>query len=95
MTNPNPGLVAAAPYLSSAIDELTAFVNTVMTGDPTQIPVRFDAAVKIFSGQIELLAAPLLTAEVGVIQSDVTNSLAALKAKLNAAVASAPAAVKP
>jgi len=94
MTTPNPGLVAAAPYLSSAIDELTAFVNTVLTGDPMQIPVRLDAAAKIFAGQVELLAAPLLTAEVGVVQTDITTALAGLKAKLQASVAPAAPAAK-
>jgi hypothetical protein len=87
VTTPNPALIAAVPYLSSAIDELTAFVNTVMTGDPLQIPVRIDAAAKIFAGQVELLAAPLLTAEVGVVQTDITTALAGLKAKLQAAAA--------
>jgi hypothetical protein len=82
MTTPNPALVAAAPILIEAVDQVTNFVNTVLTGDPMQIPVRADAAVKIFIGQIELLAAPLLTAEVGVVQTDITGALANLKTKL-------------
>lgn len=89
MTTPNQALVAAAPYLINAIDQMTAFVNTTLTGDPMQIPVRADAALKILVGQLELLAAPLLTAEVGVVQTDIVSAFAGLKTKLQS-LTSAP-----
>lgn len=82
MNTPNPALVAAAPVLEAVIDEMIAFVNTVLTGDPVQIPLRLSGATDIFIGQVKLQFPQLVTAEVGVVQSEITGGLAGLKSKL-------------
>jgi hypothetical protein len=85
MSTPNAALVAAAPILNTVIDQLTILVTTVLTGDPAQIPLRFDGAVKVFVGNLELQLPGLAVAEIGVVQTEITSGLASLKAKLNAA----------
>ena len=90
-STPNPALVAAAPVLVNFIDELQTFFTTVLTGDPTQIAMRFDGASKVLLGSIELQLPGLATAEIGVVQSDINAKLASWKTSL-AALSSAPAA---
>jgi hypothetical protein len=85
MTPPNPAFVAAAPIISAVIDEMAAFVSTVLTGDPMQIPLRLDGAAKVFLGNVELQLPALAVAEVSVVKTDILGGLAALKAKVNAA----------
>ena len=96
MTNPNPAFVAAAPVISTVIDEMILFVTTVLTGDPMQIPLRVDGAAKVFLGNIELQLPVLAVAEVNVVKNDVLGGLLSLKARVNAAanpVAAAPTPV--
>jgi hypothetical protein len=76
--------VAAAPVLEAVIDEMTAFINTVLTGDPLQIPLRLSGATDIFIGQVKLQFPELVSAEVGVVQTEITGGLASLKTKLQA-----------
>ena len=81
-TTPSPALVAASPYLKQAIADLKACVNTILTGDPAQIGLRVGPAVSIFVNQLVLLERGVLTAEVGVVQTDINNGLDSLSAKL-------------
>jgi hypothetical protein len=92
MTTPNPALVAAAPVLLNVISELQTFFTTVLTGDPTQIAMRFDGASKVLLGSIELQLPPLATAEIGVVQSDINAKLASWKTSLTALATTPPAA---
>jgi hypothetical protein len=93
MTTPNPALVAAAPVLETVIDEMTTFINTVLTGDPLEIPLRLSGATDVFIGNIKLQFPTLVSAEVGVVQTEITGGLASLKSKLQAL--SATTAAKP
>lgn len=86
MTTPNPALVAAAPVLLNIIGELQTFFGNVLTGDPAQIALRFDAASKVLLGSIELQLPTLATAEIGVVQSDINAKLASWKTSLTALV---------
>jgi len=94
MTTPNPALVAAAPVLEAVIDEMTTFINTVLTGDPMQIPLRLSGATDIFIGQVKLQFPELVSAEVGVVQTEITGGLAGLKAKLQGLTNPTTAAAK-
>ena len=95
MTTPNPALVAAAPVLEAVIDEMTTFINTVLTGDPLQIPLRLSGATDIFIGQVKLQFPELVSAEVGVVQTEITGALGGLKSKLQALTVAAAPAAKP
>jgi hypothetical protein len=95
MTTPNPALVAAAPVLEAVIDEMTTFINTVLTGDPLQIPLRLSGATDIFVGQVKLQFPQLVSAEVGVVQTEITGALGGLKSKLQALTVAAASAAKP
>lgn len=83
---PNPALVAAAPVLLTVIGELQTFFNTVLTGDPAQVLVRFDGASKVLLGQIELQLPVLATDEVGVLKSDINTKLAGWSTGLTALI---------
>lgn len=82
MSTPSPALVAASPYLKQAIADIKACVNTILTGDPAQISLRAPPAFAILVNQIVLLEPGALTAEVGVVQTDLNSQLDALSAKL-------------
>jgi hypothetical protein len=86
---PNPVLVAAAPVLENVISELQTFFTAVLTGDPSQIALRFAAASQVLIGSIELQLPGLATAEIGVVQGAINGKLAGWKTSL-AALASAP-----
>ena len=93
MSNPtsNPALVAAAPVLVNVIGELQTFFSTVLTGDPSQIALRFAAASQVLLGSIELQLPGLATAEIGVVQSGINAKLAGWKTSLSS-LAGAPQA---
>lgn len=91
-TTPNPALVAAAPVLLNVITELQAFFNTVLTGDPSQIALRFDGASKVLLGQIELQLPVLATDEINVLETDLNTKLNSWKSGLSALSAGTPAA---
>lgn len=82
MSTPNPVLVAAAPTLIQAVQLLQTAINTILTGDPTQIPLRAGPAVGILVNQLELLLPGLATSEVGVVQTDINTKLGGLITKL-------------
>jgi hypothetical protein len=82
MSTPSPALVAAAPVLKVALNDLKNCVNTILTGDPAQIPLRTGPAVGIFLNQLALLLPSLATAEEGVVNQDVSSKIDALIAKL-------------
>ena len=84
MTTPNPALVAASPVLVSALTNVQQFLTTVLTGDPMQIPLRVGPAFLVLSGQLQLLAPELLTAEESVVLSQANSGLEGLIAKLKA-----------
>ena len=84
MSTPNPALVAAAPGLLAVVNALQTFSTTVLTGDPAEIEVRFDAAFKILAGTIELQFPVLATAEIGVINTDVNAKLSSWASSLTA-----------
>lgn len=74
-STPSPALVAAAPVLRTVIAELKTFFNTVLTGDPAQIALRFDGASKVLLGQVELQLPVLAVAEISVVNSDIAAKL--------------------
>ena len=85
-STPSPALVAAAPVLLNVLSELQTFFATVLTGDPTQIAMRFDGASKVLLGSIELQLPGLATAEIAVVQSDINAKLTSWKTNLTALV---------
>jgi hypothetical protein len=85
-TTPNPALVAAAPAIDAAFAALSTFI-TNLGPDPTKLPATLPGAAKIFIGTVELQLPVLVNAEWGVVQSDAQNDIAAVRAKLAAAVA--------
>jgi hypothetical protein len=87
---PNPVLVAAAPVLENVISELQTFFTTVLTGDPSQIALRFAAASQVLLGSIELQLPGLATAEIGVVHTAIDAKLAGWKTSLSTLVAAAP-----
>jgi hypothetical protein len=95
VSTPNPVLKAAAPTLVTALQELQTALNTILTGDPAQIPLRAGPAVAIMIGQLELLLPGLAAAETGVVQSDINTKIGGLITKLQALNASAPNPVPP
>jgi hypothetical protein len=87
MSNPpNPALVAAAPGLLAINTALQTFFATTLIGDPTQIPLRANAAFKIFAGTVELQFPTLAQAEVGVVNTDVQAKLASWGTSLQALI---------
>jgi hypothetical protein len=95
MSTPSPILVAAAPTLITALKELQTAINTILTGDPLQIPLRVGPAVAILTGELQLLLPDLAVAETGVIQADVNTQIGGLITKLQGLSTSAASAVKP
>jgi hypothetical protein len=78
-------LADAAPSLLAVVKALQTFSSTVLTGDPAQVGLRFDAAFKVLAGTIELQFPTLAQAEIGAVNTDVqakltswANSLTAL-----------------
>ena len=84
MSTPNPALVAAAPYLETALNDVKEAVATILTGDPMQIPLRVGPAVQILTAKLALLEPALATAEEGVVLQTATSGLDSLIAKLQA-----------
>jgi hypothetical protein len=82
VSTPNPILVAAAPTLITALQELQTAINTILTGDTLQIPLRVGPAIGILTGQLQLLLPGLAVAETGLIQADVNAKLGGLITKL-------------
>lgn len=89
---PNPVLVAAAPVLENVISQLQTFFTAVLTGDPSQIGLRFAGASQVLLGSIELQLPGLAAAEVGVAEAAINTKLASWKTSLAALVAAPPAA---
>jgi hypothetical protein len=83
-STPNPILKAAAPTLITALQELQTAINTILTGDPLQIPMRAGPAVAILIGQLQLLIPGLAVAEQGVVQTEVNTKLGGLITQLQA-----------
>jgi hypothetical protein len=79
---PNPALVAAAPTLEAALTDIKQFLDTILTGDPMKIPLRVGPAFLVLSGQLQLLAPELLTAEEGVVLMQASSGLDGLISKL-------------
>lgn len=84
MSSTNPVLKAAAPTLIAAILQVKAAANTILTGDPAQIPLRAGPAFAILVAQLELLLPGLEVAEVGVVNTDINSKLDGLITKLQA-----------
>ena len=81
-TSPSPVLVAAAPTLIQAVGLLKTAINTILTGDPAQIPLRALPAATIFVAQVELLLPQLAASEVGAVSTDINTKLDNLVTKL-------------
>lgn len=84
MSTPNPILKAAAPTLITALQEFQNALNTILTGDPMQIPLRAGPAAAILVSQLTLLLPGLAVAETGVVQADVNAKISGLISKLQA-----------
>lgn len=82
MSTPNPILTAAAPTLIKALQDLQTAINTILTGDPLQIPLRVGPAVAILTGELQLLLPQLAVGEAGVVQADVNSKIGGLITKL-------------
>jgi hypothetical protein len=80
----SPVLVAAAPTLITALQELQTMVNNILTGDPLTAPARVVPAAEIFVGQLQLLLPGLATSEVGVANTAINAKIAAIIAQLQA-----------
>jgi hypothetical protein len=81
-SQPSAALVAASPFLKQALTNLKAAVNTTLTGDPMQIPLRAGPAFAILLNQIALLEPGFLGAEAGAVNTDIGNDIDKLIAKL-------------
>lgn len=84
MSTVNPLLKAAAPTLITAIGDLKAAINTIVTGDPATVGMRIGPAVGIFVNQLALLVPVLEVAELGAVGTDASSKLDAIVAKLQA-----------
>ena len=89
MSTPNPttpapsaALVAASPFLKTALTSLKAAVNTTLTGDPMQTGLRAGPAFGIFLNQLLLLEPSLVSAEEGVINQSIGSQIDSVIAKL-------------
>lgn len=82
MSTVNPILKAAAPTLIQAIELVQTALNTILTGDPLQIPMRAGPAAAILVAQLELLLPGLASAETGAVNTDVQAKLAGVITKL-------------
>jgi hypothetical protein len=80
----NPILKAAAPTLITALQEFQTALNTILTGDPMQIPMRAGPATAILVGQLQLLLPGLAVAETGVVQADINVKIGGLISQLQA-----------
>jgi hypothetical protein len=88
MSTPNPILKAAAPTLITALTDLQTAINTILTGDPAQIPLRVGPAVAILVGQLQLLLPGLEVAAAGAVQADVNTKIGGLITQLQGIAAS-------
>lgn len=79
---PSPALVAASPFLKQALIDIKGALNTILTGDPMQIPLRTAPAVAILLNQLALLEPGILVAEESVVQTGLSAQIDALIAKL-------------
>jgi hypothetical protein len=84
MSSPSPILVAAAPTLITALQEFQTALNTILIGDPLQIPLRAGPAVAILVGQLQLLLPGLAVAETGVVQAEINTKIGGLITSLQA-----------
>lgn len=84
MSTVNPILKAAAPTLIQAIELVQTALNTILTGDPAQIPMRAGPAAAILVAQLELLLPGLASAETGAVNTDVQAKLSGVITKLQA-----------
>jgi hypothetical protein len=84
MSTPNPVLKAAAPTLITALQEFKTAINTILTGDPMQIPLRAGPAAAILIAQLQLLLPGLVVAETGVVQADVNTKIDGFISQLQA-----------
>jgi hypothetical protein len=84
VSTPNPVLVAAAPSLITALQEFQTALNTILTGDPLQIPLRAGPAAAILVGQLQLLLPGLAVAETGVVQAEINTKIGGLITSLQA-----------
>ena len=87
MSTPNPvvpsaALVAASPFLKTALTDLKTAVSTTLTGDPLQIALRAGPAFGIFLNQLMLLEPSLISAEAGAINQDIGAKIDGVIAKL-------------
>lgn len=81
---PNPVLVAAAPTLIQALQEIQNCINTILTGDPMQIPMRAGPAAAILVGQLQLLLPGLAVAETGTVNAEINAKIGSLITQLKA-----------
>jgi hypothetical protein len=79
---PSAALVAASPFLKTALTQLKTAVNTTLTGDPLQIALRAGPAFGIFLNQLLLAEPSLLGAEAGAVNTSIANQIDAVIAKL-------------
>lgn len=79
---PSAALVAASPFLKTALTNLKTALNTTLTGDPLQIGLRAGPAFGIFLNQLALLEPSLAAAEVGAVNQSISAGIDGVIAKL-------------
>lgn len=84
MSTPNPILVAAAPYIVTALQAAKTLIANLGT-DPAQVAAKAPGALAVFVGTLEMELPGLAASEIGAVQT-------ALQARLDALIASAQAA---
>ena len=84
MSTPSPILVAAAPSLITALQQLQAMLKNITTGDPLQAPARVGPAVQIFLGQLALELPGLAGSELTALNTEVDTKISGFIAQLQA-----------
>jgi hypothetical protein len=82
--NPSPVLKAAAPTIVKALQQIQNAINTILTGDPAQIPLRAGPAAAILVAQLQLLLPELAAAETSVVQTEINGKIGGLITQLQA-----------
>jgi hypothetical protein len=90
MSTPNPALVAAAPALIAALQAIQQF-STNIGANPADWPAKVPGAFQVLLGTVQLQLPVLVTAEAGVLQTDVNTKVAGLISQLQALSTAKPA----
>ena len=71
--------------MQASLDALATLIKN-LGPDPTKLPATLSGALQIFLGTVELQLPALANAEWGAVQTDALSKIAAVQARLQAAV---------